>query len=148
MVGNAIIPQPGSNHIDISDVFYERLEQIKKDLPPDITTAIGFDNTEYIRQSISEVQQTIYLAFGLVVMIIFLTEITSNTATASLLLPVAGALASATGVHPYGLMVAAVVAASFAFMLPVATPPNAIVYGSRYVKAGLFKGIFYNRSDG
>ncbi len=44
-----------------------------------------------------------------------------------------GALAAATEVHPYGMMVAAVVAASFAFMLPVATPPNAIVYGSRYV---------------
>ena len=84
---------------------------------------------------------------AVVVLVIFLTEITSNTATASLLMPVAGALASATGVHPYGLMVAAVVAASFAFMLPVATPPNAIVYGSRYVtimqmaKAGIWLNL-------
>ena len=62
-----------------------------------------------------------------------LTELTSNTATASLILPVMGALAAAIGVHPFGLMVAAVVAASFAFMLPVATPPNAIVFSSRYV---------------
>lgn len=70
---------------------------------------------------------------AVVILVIFLTEITSNTATASLLLPVAGALAQAIDVHPYGVMVAAVVAASFAFMLPVATPPNAIVFSSRYV---------------
>jgi multidrug efflux pump len=72
MVGNAIVPQPGSNHIEIADDFYERLEQIKKDLPEDIKLGIGFDNTDYIRASISEVQQTIYIAFGLVVLIIFL----------------------------------------------------------------------------
>jgi len=71
MVGNAIIPQPGSNHIEIADAFYERLEQIKKDLPADIELGIGFDTTQYIRDSISEVQQTIYIAFGLVVAIIF-----------------------------------------------------------------------------
>ncbi|MEZ5542685.1 MAG: DASS family sodium-coupled anion symporter [Pseudomonadota bacterium] len=68
-----------------------------------------------------------------VTLVIFLTEVTSNTATASLLLPVMAALAAAIGVHPFGVMVAAVVAASFAFMLPVATPPNAIVFSSRYV---------------
>ncbi len=68
-----------------------------------------------------------------VLLVIFLTEVTSNTATASLLLPVMAALAAAVEVHPFGLMVAAVIAASFAFMLPVATPPNAIVYGSREV---------------
>jgi len=66
-------------------------------------------------------------------LVIFLTEVTSNTATASLLLPVMGALAAAIEVHPFGVMVAAVVAASFAFMLPIATPPNAIVFSSRYV---------------
>jgi len=68
-----------------------------------------------------------------VLMVIFLTEFASNTAIASLLLPVMGALAAAIGVHPFGVMVAAVVSASFAFMLPVATPPNAIVFSSRYV---------------
>ena len=57
----------------------------------------------------------------------------TNTATASLILPVMGALAAAIGVHPFGLMVATVVAASLAFMLPVATPPNAIIFSSRYV---------------
>lgn len=72
MVGNAIIPQPGSNHIEIAEEFYKRLEQIKKDLPPDIETGIGFDTTKYIKASITEVEQTIYLAFALVVLIIFL----------------------------------------------------------------------------
>lgn len=72
MVGNAIVPQPGSNHIEIAEEFYKRLEQIKKDLPADIKLGIGFDSTKYIRASINEVQQTIYLAFALVVMIIFL----------------------------------------------------------------------------
>ncbi len=71
-VGNAIIPQPGSNHIDIADEVYRRLEIIKKDLPEDIKVDIGFDNTRYIRKSIKEVEETIFLAFFLVVLIIFL----------------------------------------------------------------------------
>ncbi|MCB0166494.1 MAG: anion permease, partial [Anaerolineae bacterium] len=64
---------------------------------------------------------------------IFLTEVTSNTATATLLVPVMGTVAIAMGVHPYGPMIAAGVATSYAFMLPVATPPNAVVFGSGYV---------------
>ena len=72
MVGNVIIPQPGSNHIEIADEFYRRLEQIKKDLPADVTVGIGFDTTEFIRDSITEVEQSIYLAFFLVVLIIFM----------------------------------------------------------------------------
>ena len=71
MVGNAIIPMPGSNNIEIADEFYKRLEKIKKDLPADIELGIGFDNTKYIRDSIDEVEQTIYLAFVLVVFVIF-----------------------------------------------------------------------------
>jgi multidrug efflux pump len=70
-VGNAVVPQPGSNHIEIADEVYKRLEQLKKDLPPDIVTSIGFDNTTYIRKSISEVRETIFIAFLLVVVIIF-----------------------------------------------------------------------------
>lgn len=70
MVGNAITPLPGSNHIEIADEFYRRLEQIQKDLPEDIELGIGFDQTDYIRASISEVEQTIYLAFVLVVLVI------------------------------------------------------------------------------
>jgi len=61
---------------------------------------------------------------------IFLTEVTSNTATASMLLPIAASLASAAGLDPLSVMAATALAASFAFMLPVATPPNAIVYAS------------------
>ncbi len=72
MVGTAIIPQPGSNSIEIADEFYKRIEEIKKDLPEDIYLAIGFDQTEYIRESINEVQQTIVIAFSLVIIIIFL----------------------------------------------------------------------------
>ncbi|MFV2071324.1 MAG: DASS family sodium-coupled anion symporter [Thermoanaerobaculales bacterium] len=63
------------------------------------------------------------------------TEFTSNTATATLLMPVMAALSRVLGVHPYLLMVPATVSASCAFMLPVATPPNAIVMGSGHVSA-------------
>ncbi len=76
------------------------------------------------------------IVFAVVLLVIFLTEITSNTATATLFLPLMGALALAIDVHPYALMSAAAIAASFAFMLPVATPPNAIVFSSRYVTIG------------
>ncbi|HNU78222.1 MAG TPA: efflux RND transporter permease subunit, partial [Prolixibacteraceae bacterium] len=72
MVSTVIIPQPGANHIDIVDEVYKRLEYIKKDLPNDVVIDIGFDNTQYIRSSIREVMETIYIAFALVVFIIFL----------------------------------------------------------------------------
>ena len=71
MVGVVLIPQPGSNSIDIVDEFYKRVDNIKKDLPEDINLGIGFDQTEYIRESINEVQQTIIIAFLLVILIIF-----------------------------------------------------------------------------
>ncbi len=61
---------------------------------------------------------------------IFLTELTSNTATSATLLPVLGAIAPGLGMHPYLLVIPAALAASCAFMLPVATPPNAIVFAS------------------
>ena len=65
--------------------------------------------------------------------VVYLTELTSNTATATLMIPVMGALAIAMEIHPYALMVPAAIAASYAFMLPVATPPNAIVFSSKYI---------------
>jgi sodium-dependent dicarboxylate transporter 2/3/5 len=65
--------------------------------------------------------------------ITFLTELTSNTATATMILPVIGAAAVAAEFHPLMLMLPATLSASFAFMLPVATPPNAIVFGSGWV---------------
>jgi len=72
MVGVVVIPQPGANYIQIADEFYKRVEQIKKDLPADVELGVGFDVTKYIRNSISEVQETIILAFALVILIIFL----------------------------------------------------------------------------
>src|SRR5512133_1877514 len=71
MVSDVIIPQPGSNQIDIVDEVYRRLEYMKKDLPSDIKVRIAFDNTQYIRNSIKEVKDTIYIAFTLVVIIIY-----------------------------------------------------------------------------
>lgn len=64
----------------------------------------------------------------------FLTEVTSNVATASIMLPVLAALAQAIDVHPFLLMIPATMAASCAFMLPIATAPNAIVFGSGELK--------------
>lgn len=72
MVGVVLIAQAGANNIAIADEFYRRLEQLQASLPPDINTGIGFDITKFIRDSIFEVQQTILIAFGLVVLIIFL----------------------------------------------------------------------------
>lgn len=72
MVMTALIPQPGSNNLEIADEFYVRWESIKKELPADIKTGLRYDTTKYIRDSIAEVQQTIYLAIGLVILIIFL----------------------------------------------------------------------------
>jgi multidrug efflux pump len=72
MVGVVLIAQAGANNIAITDEFYKRLDQLKKTLPSDITTLIGFDVTKYIKESITEVEQTIIVAFLLVVLIIFL----------------------------------------------------------------------------
>ena len=71
-VGLAIVPQPGANYVQIAKDFYKRLEQIKKDLPPDIKVKVALDNTKFINQSISEVQETLLISFILVVIIIYL----------------------------------------------------------------------------
>jgi len=75
--------------------------------------------------------------FGVILIIClaitFLTELTSNTATTTMILPIIGATAVAASFHPLLLMIPATLSASFAFMLPVATPPNAIVYSSGWV---------------
>ncbi len=75
----------------------------------------------------------ILIMFAVVTMVINLTEFTSNTATTSMLMPIMAAMASAMFIHPYALMITATTATSFAFMLPVATPPNAVIFGSGYV---------------
>ena len=72
MIGIVVIPQPGANHIDIADEVYRRMETMKKDLPEDVTYQYSFDNTKFIRASIDEVKSTVYEAFILVIIIIFL----------------------------------------------------------------------------
>lgn len=72
MVGVVVIPQPGANHIEIADAVYERMKTMEKDLPEDIKYTYGFDNTKFIRASIAEVEETVYVAFLLVMIIIFL----------------------------------------------------------------------------
>ena len=72
MVGVVVVPQPGANHIEIADAVYERVEMMRKDLPDDVKLSYGFDNTRFIRASIDEVKKTVYEAFILVVIIIFL----------------------------------------------------------------------------
>ena len=87
------------------------------------------------------------LVVGSVALVIFLTELTSNLATTATLLPVMGAIAIQAGVPPIILMVPITIAASCAFMLPVATPPNAIVFSTgvisipQMVRAGIFLNI-------
>ena len=71
MVGVVAIPQPGSNQLSIAEEFNRRIDQIKTDLPDDINLAVGFDTTEYIQQSINEVQQTVFVALALVILVIF-----------------------------------------------------------------------------
>ena len=68
----AIVAQPGANNIDISERLKVKLAQIQRDLPPDVTYQMSFDSTDYIRASISEVEETILIAFCLVLAIIFL----------------------------------------------------------------------------
>jgi len=71
MVGVAIIPQPNTNAIAIADAFYTRLEEIQRVLPPEYTAEIGYDFTTYVRRSVSEVEETLLIAFALVAFIIF-----------------------------------------------------------------------------
>lgn len=72
MIGLGIVPQPGANYIEIADEFYKRFEQIKKEVPQDIKLNVSIDNTKFIKTSISEVKETLLIAFILVVLVIFL----------------------------------------------------------------------------
>ncbi|MEO7315872.1 MAG: efflux RND transporter permease subunit [Ginsengibacter sp.] len=72
MIMMAVIPQPGSNYVSIADEFYKRLDELKKDLPEDFTVKIGMDQTKFIKRSILEVEDTLFIAIGLVVIIIYL----------------------------------------------------------------------------
>jgi len=71
-VNLGIVAQPGSNQIEIVDEVYRRLEQIKKDMPADILLEVGYDRTTFVRNAIREVKDTLFIAIGLVVVIIFL----------------------------------------------------------------------------
>ncbi|MDO6448683.1 SLC13 family permease [Oceanobacillus profundus] len=85
---------------------------------------------------------------GATLLIMMLTEITSNTATATMIMPILGALAVAIDVHPLALMAPCAIAANCAFMLPVGTPPNAIIFGTgklkiiEMVKTGFALNVF------
>ena len=117
-----------------------------------LALAQGFKETglaDWIGQRLTLIEG---VGFFMLLMIIiaavnFLTEVTSNVATASMLLPILASVAIKLDLHPLGIMVGATLAASCAFMLPVATPPNAVVFGSGYlkikdmVKAGLWLNI-------
>lgn len=113
--------------------------------------ALGFESSGlalWLGEQLSTLQ-TLSLLLLLLILISsvnFLTEITSNLATTAMILPVLAPLSTILGVHPYFLMVGATVAASCAFMLPVATPPNAIVFGSGYLKIQdmVKKGVWMN----
>ena len=72
MIALALVPQPGSNYVAISNEFYKRFDQIKEQVPDDIKLDIGLDQTKFIRRSISEVKETLLIAIILVVLIIYL----------------------------------------------------------------------------
>lgn len=103
-----------------------------------LALAHGFSQTglaAWIAQSLLFLSgyNLVILILAVALLTILLTEVTSNTATATMMMPILASMALAMSVHPYGLMIAATIAASFAFMLPVATPPNAVVFGSSFV---------------
>ncbi|MFT5667419.1 MAG: sodium-dependent dicarboxylate transporter 2/3/5 [Vicingaceae bacterium] len=103
-----------------------------------IALAIGFADSglaSWVGNQLSVLQgmSLIVMVFIIIAAVNFLTEITSNLATTAILLPILAALAVVVDVHPFLLLAAATVSASCAFMLPVATAPNALVFGSGYV---------------
>ncbi len=117
-----------------------------------LALAHGFSTSglaEWIAQSLTVLEgvHILVMLFGVILLTVMLTEITSNTATATMLMPILSSMAVAMMIHPYALMVSAALAASFAFMLPVATPPNAVVFGSSFItipqmaKAGIWMNL-------
>jgi multidrug efflux pump len=71
-VNMGVVAQPGSNQIEITDEIYKRIDEIKKDMPPDILLEVGYDRTTFVRNAIREVKETLIIAIILVVAIIFL----------------------------------------------------------------------------
>ncbi len=104
-----------------------------------IALAIGFADSglaAWVGNQLNVLQgvSVFIVVFVIITSVNFLTEITSNLATTAILLPILAALAIVIDIHPFLLLAAATVAASCAFMLPVATAPNALVFGSGYIK--------------
>ncbi|MCG8604076.1 anion permease, partial [bacterium] len=117
-----------------------------------ITLAKGFQATglaAWIGSQLTYLNQVpvIVMIFLICVMLTFLTELASNTAMVTVFMPILAATAAAMQAHPFLLMIPATISASCAFMLPVATAPNAVIFGSGYVsiqqmaKAGLILNI-------
>jgi len=96
--------------------------------------ASGFSKFAGARLSFVGNWAPILMILGICVVVTLLSEVASNVATATAMMPIAAALATAIGVHPYFLMIPAVLAASSGFMLPVATAPNTIVYGTGFIR--------------
>jgi len=117
-----------------------------------LSIANGFKSTglaEYVGAQLMALNglPLLVLILLLIAVVNFLTEITSNVATASMILPILGSMAAAMMIHPFALMISVTLATSCAFMLPVATPPNAIVFGSDMleikdmIKAGIWMNL-------
>ncbi len=104
-----------------------------------LALAEGFNVTglaEWIGSGFSMIEgiSFFFLVFVIVASVVFLSEVTSNVATAAMILPILASVALKFDLHPLGIMVAATVAASCAFMLPVGTPPNAVVFASGFLQ--------------
>lgn len=115
--------------------------------------AAGFQITglaSWIGSQMSMLQglSMILLVLVIITVVNFFTEFTSNLATTAMLLPILAPIAISLNINPYVLMVACTIAASCAFMMPVATPPNAVVFGSGYlripdmIKSGIWMNLF------
>ena len=116
-----------------------------------LAIAAGFKETglaQWIGSQLTVIQGLSFIAVILIIVVSvnFLTEITSNVATTAMLLPILAPLATGLDIHPYVLLVSATMAASCAFMLPVATPPNAVVFGSGHLSIPdmMRTGIYMN----
>ncbi|MDY3679541.1 MAG: DASS family sodium-coupled anion symporter [Actinomyces urogenitalis] len=148
-----ILPAPGQRGVRLLDW------KTAKDLPWDVLLLFGGGlalSAQFSKQGLSvwigeiakglSVLPTVLIVVAVTALIIFLTELTSNTATAAAFLPIMGGVAVGIGVDPLLFVVPVALAATCAFMLPVATPPNAIAFGSGYVSMGSMvkAGIWLN----
>lgn len=148
-----LVPAPGTKGVRLLDW------KSAKELPWDVLLLFGGGlalSSQFSKQGLSiwigetakglQTLPTIFIVVAVTALVIFLTELTSNTATAAAFLPIIGGVAIGIGVDPLLLVVPVALAATCAFMLPVATPPNAIAYGSGYIPMGSMvkAGIWLN----